>query len=92
MPGLFYAAALLVLALFSLALVHEAIPELCTTGENAEEDCPFCKLAHTLILVVLTFVLFSCLESVILRAASSFVFHPAHTLHVCNPLRAPPAV
>ncbi len=84
--ALFLIVVLLLLALYALALVHEIIPGLCI--EDGQEECPFCKLAHGIVLVLpallgLTFTVAAC--SHIERP----VLHPI-AVHACYRLRAPP--
>ena len=55
-PLLFYAVVGTLLAFYAVAMVHEMIPGLCNAGDFSQQECPFCKLAHALTLLVLAFV------------------------------------
>jgi hypothetical protein len=87
---LFKITAVFLVCFFILAAFHEAIPGLCLSqGRNTENVCPFCKLIHTLVLLVVSI----CFVSVQCWCSFSLLF-VARVLSVINPachlFRGPP--
>ncbi len=90
-PLLFYAALGLMLAFFALALVHELLPGLCTAGESAEEDCPFCKLVDTLCLLAVALAVAPAIRTARTPAFAGTEYLRASNRYPGFHLRAPPA-
>jgi hypothetical protein len=87
---LFYAVLLVLLAFFAIAAVHELIPGLCEADGEGEEDCPFCKLVHTLTLIVAVFFFFTGCTAIRNTILSDSAFSPLMLQFPAYRLRAPP--
>ena len=84
--ALLFVTVTFLLAFYALALVHETIPSL--RIEDGQDECPFCKLAHGLVLV-LPALLCGVFTSAACAYPKCVSIHPA-TPHAFYRLRAPP--
>ena len=89
-PWLFYAAVLLMLSFFALALVHEAIPGLCSAQGGDAATCPFCNLIHVLALAATAFIYAQLAGMANPRPGALALFPPAPVLYPPHIPRAPP--
>ena len=91
-PLLFYGAIVLMLGFFAIAAVHEWIPGLCKADAEGEDECPFCKLVHTLLLVAVAAACFAPWSCTAPRAQGDFELPPLTARFPAYLLRAPPAI
>jgi len=88
---LFYAIVAVLLGFLAVAVFHELIPGLCTADDDAENDCPFCKLVHTFALIVLAWACPHCWTSIRNRVCCAAEPCPQRSRYPHYLVRAPPA-